>query len=242
MTNEEQYFLNEYALQSLRNTADQDYIAARSSYKASLIEPFLWSSLHSIEKYLKAILLLNSIKAKRFGHDICKLLESVKRIEELNFRLPSDVEVFVNYINNYGENRYYEGGVNLEEYALDNLDQTIWYIRRYCYNWKAYEGFNVSKIDPSYFEANPKKFKLSDGFIEKTILEKSSAYPYLAWNNCFFGEELCNRAEVRKNQSTFSFINPILPYWGKEAFDVLKNYVDFSNSTKKYFQNPDLIG
>ena len=49
--------INDYAQRSLRYTADEDYIAARISYKAGLIEPFLWSGLHSIEKYLKALLL-----------------------------------------------------------------------------------------------------------------------------------------------------------------------------------------
>lgn len=52
---EKQEFLNEYAVWSLRYTADQDYISARMSYRVDLLEPFLWSSLHAIEKYFKAI-------------------------------------------------------------------------------------------------------------------------------------------------------------------------------------------
>ena len=107
-------------------------------------------------------------------------------------------------------------------------------------NWKAYEGFNGRKIDPSYFETHPKKYKLSDGFIEKAIREKSSAYQYLAWNNCFFGEEVCHREEVRQSQSKFSCINPTLTFWGKPAFEVLNKYVDFSYSTKQYYKNQDL--
>lgn len=62
---DKQDILNEYATRSLRYTADQDYISARSSYKANLIEPFLWSSLHALEKYLKAILLFHTVSIKK---------------------------------------------------------------------------------------------------------------------------------------------------------------------------------
>lgn len=48
---DKQEVLNDFASKSFRNTADQDYIAARMSYRAGLLEPFLWSSFHAIEKY-----------------------------------------------------------------------------------------------------------------------------------------------------------------------------------------------
>lgn len=96
---DEQFALIDFATRSFRNTADQDYISARMSYRAGLIEPFLWSGLHAIEKYLKAILLFNEKKSKKCGHNIEKLLSRVKAIEGLDLRLPENVESFIRYLN-----------------------------------------------------------------------------------------------------------------------------------------------
>ena len=42
---------------SFRDAADEDYIAARVAYRLELTHTFLWASLQTVEKYLKAILL-----------------------------------------------------------------------------------------------------------------------------------------------------------------------------------------
>lgn len=51
--------MNDFATRSFRDIADQDYIAARLSYRYGLYSQFHWQSLQAIEKYLKAILLYN---------------------------------------------------------------------------------------------------------------------------------------------------------------------------------------
>ena len=238
--NDEQDVLNDFATESFRNTADQDYIAARMSYRAGLLEPFLWSGLHSIEKYLKAILLFNSKKAPK-GHDIDKLSNRVKEIDGLDLRLPESVEFFIKYLNEYGENRYFEGTVCLPEYALDSLDETVWYIRRYCYYRKQYEDNyyrNTRNVCPSEQENNPKNCNIS-GLLEKIIKEELDAYPYLTWNNWFFGKNVdkCDRNIIRKSQSKSLVIHPPLAFFGKEYFDILDKYVSFPHDTREYF-NP----
>lgn len=233
---ENQDLINDYVLRSLRYTADEDYIAARMSYRVGLIEPFLWSSLHAIEKYLKALLLFNKKSAKKFNHNIVKLLKTAKEIEGLDLRLPTQAESFIKYINEFGENRYFEGSACLEEYALDSLDEVVWYIRRYCYDRSAYEGYNLREIEPSYLETNPKEYRLSGGLLEKVIKEKPRSYRYLVWDNFFYGEQKNNRNNIRKRQSKFSVINPALAFFGQQAFDVLEHYVDFSYDTKQYFK------
>ncbi len=114
---DEQEIINHYA-ESLRDTADEDYIAARISYKLGLTEPFLWSSLHAIEKYLKAILIFNKKNTKRISHNVVSLLEAVHQIESLpdNFSLPDEAKLFIGYINEYGPNRY-----RVETSLLDEL-------------------------------------------------------------------------------------------------------------------------
>lgn len=234
---ENQDLINDYAQQSLRYTADEDYISARMSYRVGLIEPFLWSSLHAIEKYLKAILLFNKKSVKNFSHDIVKLANAVKEIDDLDLRLPNEAESFIKYINEFGANRYFEGAACLEECALDSLDEVVWYIRRYCYDRSAYERGKLQIIEPSALEDNPKEYKLSSGLLEKIIKEKSRAYRYLVWDNYFFGEQKVNRNNIRKKQIKFSIINPTLAFFGQEAFDILNEHIDFCSGTKKYFKS-----
>ncbi len=69
------------------DTADQNYVVARWCYLNGLHLDFFWNGLHSLEKLMKAVLLLNgfsSIKAENggsnFGHNIVELYEQVKGI------------------------------------------------------------------------------------------------------------------------------------------------------------------
>ncbi|WP_107804507.1 HEPN domain-containing protein [Nitrosomonas oligotropha] len=67
---ESRVLINDFATRSFRDIADQDYIAARLSYRHGLYSQFHWQSLQALEKYLKAILLYNRIEAKNINHDI----------------------------------------------------------------------------------------------------------------------------------------------------------------------------
>lgn len=236
---DEKEFLNDYATRSLLYTADQDYISARASYKASLIEPFLWSSLHAIEKYLKAILLFNAIEKTRkpYGHNIIKLLDVVKGIDGIDLRLPKEAQLFMQYLSHFGANRYFDADAMLEEFALDKLDSTVWYIRRHCYDLDIYEGRGLKEIPPEIQEENPKRYRLPDGFLEKVIKDKLEANYYLSWDNWFYGDNIYVREEIREKQNKFSSINPALSFYGKEAFDILDRYVFFTRETKDYFNN-----
>jgi hypothetical protein len=151
-------------------------------------------------------------------------------------RLPAKGESFVRYINEFGKNRYFEGSACLEECALDSLDEVVWYIRRHCYDESVYEGYNLQKIAPSDLEKNPKEYQLSGGLLEKIIKEKSVAYCYLVWDNFFYGDENIERDDIRRRQSKFSVVNPPLAFFGKEAFEALKDFVDLSYDTKQYFK------
>ena len=110
--------LNDFAKRSFRDVADQDYISARMNYKAQLREPFLWSSLQAFDKYLKAILLFNKVSSKGISHDLNKGLALVENIRDISFSIPDDVKEFINYINDYGTNRYLEYHSYLNDKAL----------------------------------------------------------------------------------------------------------------------------
>src|SRR4051794_6589074 len=71
----------EIARMMFLKTADNNYIMARKAFFGNIILDFLWLSLHSIEKYLKATLLLND-KSAKYGHDIVRLYEEVRSLDE----------------------------------------------------------------------------------------------------------------------------------------------------------------
>lgn len=104
--------LNDFAIRSFRDVADQDYIAARLSFKHGLYPQFHWQSLQAIEKYIKAILLLNRIKAKDINHDLEK---AMKYIRKLPFELQlSDVaKEIIKHLDTYGRFRYLESSYEL---------------------------------------------------------------------------------------------------------------------------------
>ena len=58
-------------------TADDNYVLSRWCFHQHLNVDFFWLAVHSVEKYLKAALLLNGESAKKYGHDIVKLYAAV---------------------------------------------------------------------------------------------------------------------------------------------------------------------
>ena len=63
-------------------TADINYISARAAFFDQRDWDFWWLILHALEKYLKSIILMNGKSAKDGGHDLKKLLNQVKDIDD----------------------------------------------------------------------------------------------------------------------------------------------------------------
>lgn len=112
--NERCRYINDFANRSFRDLADQDYILARIAYRKEFDQQFRWCSLQAIEKYLKAILLYNSVSSKRIRHDLIKALNRVQSIADLEFSVPSEIETFIQYISDYGADRYLSHSTYLE--------------------------------------------------------------------------------------------------------------------------------
>ncbi len=192
-------FLNTFATRSFRDTADMDYISARMCYRAGLIEQFHWQSLQAIEKYLKAILLYNRVKAKKIGHSLEK---AINKLSELPFEInTSDVaEGLISHLDRYARFRYLESSFHIEGPKLAELDKTIWELRRYC------KVVNFSKKMPNgevknFLESELKliersndlpyhKFKLIGGHLERILKDKKNpARAPLVWKNLYFGSK-----------------------------------------------------
>lgn len=130
------------------NTADDNYVAARWCYQNGLNVDFFWLAVHSLEKYLKAALLLNGHSSKNFGHEIEKLYAAVRPLApelllvnldkppgyEVDFWFSETPEAFVKrlYRDGQADNRYQLFGYVLHMEDLLKFDQLIFAVRPLC--------------------------------------------------------------------------------------------------------------
>lgn len=123
--------LNDFATRCFRDLADGDYICARMAYRAKQIEQFHWLGLQAIEKYLKAILLYNKIKAPKIGHSLSKALEKCKKLP-FSLELSKSSLDLIKHLDRCGQSRYLEISHDIFGPKLIEFDEVVWEIRRYC--------------------------------------------------------------------------------------------------------------
>lgn len=191
--------INDFAIRSFRDTGDGDYIAARLAFRAQLIPQFLWSSLQSIEKYLKCVLVLNRISARK-GHDLGNILKVFEKSKKFEVRLTDATSEFLGYLDTYGRHRYNETPYYTRGHELISLDRAVWEVRRYArvmdYTINTIEGKSVNLL-PHEIAANedaekhsPHRFHIIGGRLESIIANRNhpSREPLL-WQNAFFGRK-----------------------------------------------------
>lgn len=146
------------------DTADDNYIAARWCFAEALNVDFFWLGVHALEKYMKAVLLLNGLsgkeykdakgKTRSYGHNIEVLYQHVVAIAQdllpTTLVKPSDFQFvhwhnetpkqFIERLHAYGnaDNRYQIFGYAQLEGDLTKLDMLIFAIRRLCRPLDAY--------------------------------------------------------------------------------------------------------
>jgi hypothetical protein len=127
-------------------TADENYITARWCAFNRLHTDFAWLAVHALEKYLKAVLLYNGKQAKKQGHDILKLYQSVKSLAVkhlpktlskppdlvIGHRFERTPENFIEHLyqNGNAANRYLIYGHDTRTEDLHMLDTMVFAIRR----------------------------------------------------------------------------------------------------------------
>src|SRR5688572_14886001 len=68
---------------------------------------FHWMGLQTIEKYLKAILLYNKIKAPKVGHSLKKALDKCHHLP-FSIQLSKSSVELIEHLDRYGQSRYLE--------------------------------------------------------------------------------------------------------------------------------------
>ena len=224
-------YVNAFGTQSFRDQADRDYIAARLACRHELFPQFLWASHQAIEKYLKAILLYNRIKATQVGHDLAHALS-------LTQSLPFEIELskrsrkFIDHLAEVGEFRYIDVPFHVYGHILVDLDLAVWEVRRYCQVLEVFgkqlppeeqKLLEDAWSDLALSESRPRyKFRLHGGLLEKIVTDrKHPSHSALLWHNPCFG--IRKRATV-KVKNHLNAQNSLL-YLYPEMLDELLKYV-----------------
>jgi HEPN domain-containing protein len=223
--------INRFSTESFRDQADRDYIAARLACRHELIPQFLWASHQSVEKYLKAILLYNRIKARNVGHDLGKAMFLTKKLP-FTIELSPRSEAFIDLLATYGQFRYLEVPYHVDGHVLVDLDLTVWEIRRYCQVLDVFGKALPEKEELLLAEAKGKlassnkesryKFRLQGGLLEKILANREHpSRAALLWNNPCYG---VRKRRTFRARNLLHAQNPTL-YLYPEILDDLLEYV-----------------
>ncbi|MDP3227618.1 MAG: hypothetical protein Q8N13_06540 [Acidovorax sp.] len=191
--------VNDSAIRSFRETADKDYITARMAYRARLIQPFRWSALHCLEKYVKGILLLNRVGARYLGHSVLPGIERMNQQGKFKLDLSPDTFAFIKNLEDAGAaDRYYLVSYDIEPFDIARFARAVWELRRYCqpldYDTVDINGKTVNLLTHELDRVHRAKGRhekgtcIKGGILEKIIENKDHpAREALIWNNLFFG-------------------------------------------------------
>lgn len=131
-------------------TADENYITARWCAGNQLNTDFLWLAVHALEKYFKAVLLVNGLTTRGYGHDIVRLHASVRQLAgplmperllqppclEIYRWYERTTENFIEHLlaNGNADNRYAIYGFTTRSQDLHMLDTLVFAVRRLVCN------------------------------------------------------------------------------------------------------------
>jgi HEPN domain-containing protein len=235
--------LNSFATESFRDQADRDYITARLACRFELFPQFLWSAHQAVEKYLKAILLYNRIRAPSVGHDLNAALK-------LTSKLPFRIELsdrsrrFLAHLADCGEFRYLDVPYYVNGHILVDLDLLIWEVRRYCQVLhvfgkalppveqallkKAHADLAKSSSEPRH------SLRLHGGLLEKILAKaKHPSRAALVWQNAVYSSR---RRKTVRVKSHFHAQNPLL-YLYPEMLEELLKYVYIPRGLAEEYRN-----
>ncbi len=229
---------------SFRDSADEDYIAARVAYRLELTHTFHWSSLQAVEKYIKAILLYNRGSTVGLGHNVSKGFRKLQQIPDIPFVFPADIKLFVDYINEEGPNRYRGFPAELQPDALVGLDRTVWHLRRYCYSLNAIasdQGRLAKELaalnrDPLEYRH---KFKIPGGFLERVLARPSERRRNLVWKNFWYGSR--RRKVIKAFPQRFECSRPV-HFMRPEVYFAIKDLVQFERAAREHFEKTSRPG
>jgi hypothetical protein len=162
-----------------------------------LAGPFLWSALHSIEKYLKCILFLHRARTQGLSHDIERALNRINDELPFSIVLNEGERQLFDHLSQWGGDRYLLVSFVLDNFELFQLDSLVWKLRLHCQplNKRHYADEpseevlreRLVEINEVLNGSSKRAGHIAGGAIEQ-ILEKRDhpAYEALTWQNVFY--------------------------------------------------------
>lgn len=229
--NKEKIIRNSFANRVFRDTADYDYVAARTLFRNQLFDQFLFYTQQCVEKYLKGILLFNDIKSNNL-HGINKLLEKCKDIKKFEF-LEETIE-FIKRIDGNEHTRYLTYGVVGRKDYLLKLDKAIFDIRRFCQSDSDYINIYARKNLQELKRLN--KRVIFSGKLEKILKNDNGKFSQqrsnLIWKNFYYGKNI-------KKQINFSFgwwsKSSAIDPENKEEYEAVNDYIYIPKKIRDHF-------
>lgn len=235
-TEKEFWLVCYFATRHFRDSADGDYIMARMAHRLRLPQQFLWLAHQAVEKYLKAILLMNGFNAKpdkkKDGHDLMYFYRRVKAMPDLPVDFPAKLDDFVSHLGEMGMSRYLDFPIQTRGNDLLRLDESVWHLRRFCQtlNDPTESPAVAGKLRQERMEKSswkkwgswPCKFRLEGGHIEKILKEPGLAREHLVWKNAFFGTR--HKRLINKFPGWSHFANSV-PFMFRESTTLLNDKV-----------------
>ena len=130
--------------------ADSNYLTARWAYHNGLFHQFYWDAAQSLEKFMKAALLLKNAEVREYDHDLNKLFDALCAINHNNLflgtiQLPKTAalggeswegqpySLFIDYIDRFGsaDNRYGNIGTFVNGPVIHILDECCCSLRKF---------------------------------------------------------------------------------------------------------------
>lgn len=221
------FLLDDFALRSFRDQADEDYISARLSFRAALVTPSLWASQQMVEKYLKCILLLNRIDGRHVRHELRVGLEAIEKSGKVQFHLTAPTRSFIEYLDDFGKYRYLEISNVASGRSLVGLDRAAWELRRYCSS-----DDNIKELALRHGVLAP-SVRIAGGHLEKIIDDRNNpARKPLLWRNGFFGER---RKRLVRVDNWFKATNAPL-YLNPQILDEVLKYVHLQKNIEQGYR------
>jgi HEPN domain-containing protein len=234
--------LNDFAIRSFRDTADQDYIAARLCYRNALIPQFHWASLQALEKYLKCILVLNRLKAQN-THNLGQLLQLIKTGGCIELGLTKQTQEFLVYLDTNGRHRYFESSWAVQGHELLLLDWAVWDVRRFARVLVPSEIANerervdrlreeLQRIQATQSD-HPQRHSIPGGTLEQILADsKHRSRSALVWQNGCFGKSF--RKKVKYWPGLLASNSPLT--LRPEILDEALKYVWLSTDVKASYR------
>jgi HEPN domain-containing protein len=232
---------NSFIERSFRDTADRDYISARLLHRHQLTEQFLWMSLQTVEKYLKAILLYADRSTRHLSHDVVKALKEAREIKELGLEITPRAEKFIRYLGDQGGNRYFTYPRFTDGEEQFHLDHTVWQIRRFCDDFffphksarmREHHLSRLRYVQSDEIHEKRTPFRLDPrGFLE-TVLDDGkhpTLREALVWKNFYFGsrqKQRINYTRWKTWSQAGTLMNPEIVDWAVKRVILSKAVVN----------------